>query len=463
MDPKPTAHDEATILAETDAAAPGGAASGGDAPGTEAKPKRATPTRPAQPEQPTPPRSTAPVPPVLDPSAPADDGQDTSEVDSGPSVEEAKVITRRRVHDLRVMLGLYIRRHLPQREAKPKPEPAPPKMEGSYAKLLPVLQLIPWVLFALFVASFFWDFPGVVLSPFGYDLELAGLLRILAVSGLIGFFTNWLAITMLFNPREKRPIFGQGLIPAQRERVAYRLAKAVSDELINEDIIKAKIEESNVIPRYRELALGVARGVLEDDDFRRDLKTMTGDYAKRVLSAPAVRKRIAEVVVEKLEKSAGQGLGGAALQLYRRFDEEGFQRKIDGAIQEIPGSLDLVLDEMDALLDRVPPMLEAKGEDIEAFATRTIMNFVERIDVYSLVMENIQKYDEAQLENLLKRTSNEQLNYIKYLGGILGALGGLVIWKPILALAVFATVLLTLWGLDEALYRGMRKGGHAEG
>lgn len=412
-------------------------------------PESAAPTPPRA----DPPRASAPVPAVLHPSAPSDEGVRGDDEGEAKTVDEAKAITRRRVHDLRVMLGLYVRRHLPKTKPKPKPQSAPPKMEGSYAALLPVLQVIPWMLVALFAVSFFWDFPGVVLSPFGYDLALGGLLRILAVSGLIGFFTNWLAITMLFHPRQKRPIFGQGLIPAQRERVAYRLAKAVSDELINEDIIKAKIEESQVIPRYRELATDVARGVLEDEDFRRDLKTMTGDYARRVLTAPAVRARISEIVVEKLEDSAGQGLGGAALKLYRQFDEEGFRRRIDNAILEIPGSLDLVLDEMDALLDRVPPMLEARGEDIERFATRTIMGFVERLDVYSLVMENIQRYDEAQLENLLKRTSNEQLNYIKYLGGILGALGGLVIWKPILAMAFFTLVLLTLWGLDVALFK----------
>ena len=50
----------------------------------------------------------------------------------------------------------------------------------------------------------------------GGVLPLEGLLRIISVSGLIGFVTNWVAITMLFNPRQDRP----GLRRADARRAA---------------------------------------------------------------------------------------------------------------------------------------------------------------------------------------------------------------------------------------------------
>src|SRR5690625_7491116 len=96
-----------------------------------------------------------------------------------------------------------------------------------------------------------------------------------SVAGLIGFLTILLAITMLFHPRRKHPVFGQGLIPAQRERVIFRLATAISEELINERIIKAKDEEMQVIPRYREDTLDVTRGVAVVGDVLRELKSPT--------------------------------------------------------------------------------------------------------------------------------------------------------------------------------------------
>ncbi len=71
-------------------------------------------------------------------------------------------------------------------------------------------------------------------------------------------------------------------------------------------------------------------------------------------------------------------------------------------------------------------------------------------------MANMGKYDEAQLEDLLKNTSNEQFNYIKYLGGVLGLFGGLVIWQPVPALRLFGVLGVSLWLIDEALIR-MRK------
>ena len=130
----------------------------------------------------------------------------------------------------------------------------PPKNEGKHKFLLKLLFLFPVLLICTFVTSFYWDFNGIQKTIFGFNIEFEGLMRILSISGLIGFLTNWLAITMLFRPAQRRPIFGQGLVPAQKDRIAYRLAAAVSEDLINPDIIKQKIQESNAIAKYREQA-----------------------------------------------------------------------------------------------------------------------------------------------------------------------------------------------------------------
>jgi hypothetical protein len=44
------------------------------------------------------------------------------------------------------------------------------------------------------------------------------------------------------------------------------------------------------------------------------------------------------------------------------------------------------------------------------------------------------------------------LLYIQYLGTILGILGGLLIWQPVLMLGFFGTLLVVLLLLDLALY-----------
>ncbi len=371
-----------------------------------------------------------------------------------PEVAAARALTKARVRDLRTLLGTYIRRHLPEPPPPPAPTPEPPRRVGAHARALPYLRLVPGLLAALFAVSFVWDFPGVAL--FGGTLALDGLLRIVSVSGLIGFFTNWLAITMLFQPRRRRPIFGQGLIPAQRERVIYRLARAVSDELINEEIIKRKIEESGVIARYREMALSVTHGVLEDPDFRAELKHLTADYVDSVLGSEEVRRKVVDFTIQRLEEYTSQRLSGLALKAYRFLNEDDFQRRVEAAVQELPRSLDTVLDQMDHLLDRLPEKLAERSDEIEQWATKIILGFVENLDVYGMIISNMRQYDEQKLEGLIKNASNEQLNYIKYLGGVLGFFGGLVIWRPLLALGVFGALGLLLYGLDVALLRARK-------
>ena len=70
-----------------------------------------------------------------------------------------------------------------------------------------------------------------------------------------------------------------------------------------------------------------------------------------------------------------------------------------------------------------------------------------------MIMSNMITYDESKLEDLLKKSTNEQLNYIKYLGGALGAIGGLVIWQPVPSLILFAVSGAILFGADELIYR----------
>jgi hypothetical protein len=342
--------------------------------------------------------------------------------------------------------------HFPAGDDEAENIEEPPKRTGSYARWLPVLRALPWVLGALFALSFAWDFPGVTLTVAGYSILLEDLMRYTTVSGLIGFGTNWLAITMLFRPRQERPIVGQGLVPAQRERVAFRLAQAVSDELINKRIIMQKIRESGLAAQYRDLLVSVAGDVVTDDDVRDELKAMLRTVLRDVLSTPTVQDRIADFTAEQMERNA-EGLPGVALRTYRLFGEDDFQARLREATRNLPAAIDPLLDELDPVLDRIPAHLERHGDAIEELLTELILRFVGTIDIERIVFENVRAYDEQQLEMLLRRTTNEQLNYIKYLGAVLGVIGGLIIWAPAAALAFFTVVGLAIYAVDEVLFR----------
>jgi hypothetical protein len=382
---------------------------------------------------------------------PNDDVSTATEGDDMGVLPQARAETRARVHDLWALLKKYGARHAPSAQFPPPPVRIPLPRDTPVAALR-YLRLTPALLTILFAISFVWDFPGMSFPLLGRSVALDGLLRVLSVSGLIGFLTNWVAVTMLFQPRQHRPIFGQGLIPAQRERVISRLAQTISDNLINPRLIHQQIEDTNLIPRSREAALHVVRGVIEDPEFRADLKRLVTDYVGHVVADPRVREELVRVIIRKMEQQA-TGVSGVVLSLVRHFKEEELHAKIDAAIRELPSSLDQVFDRGHYLLDTIPGKIEARSAEIEEWVTQALLHIVQQLDVYGLLIANMSKYDEAQLEDLLKNTSNEQFNYIKYLGGILGFFGGLVIWQPVPALILFGVLALVLWLADEALMR----------
>jgi uncharacterized membrane protein YheB (UPF0754 family) len=70
------------------------------------------------------------------------------------------------------------------------------------------------------------------------------LISIPFISGFIGWFTNWIAIKMLFHPKEPTKILFitfQGVFPKRQRQFAEKLGKMVSTELISFKEIEEKI------------------------------------------------------------------------------------------------------------------------------------------------------------------------------------------------------------------------------
>jgi uncharacterized membrane protein YheB (UPF0754 family) len=361
--------------------------------------------------------------------------------------------SRVRIRDFWTLVKEHAAVHAPATPLSQSSVLPQPSAKDQPLAVLRYLRLTNYTLVGLFAISFVWDFPGVSIQLWHQSVALDGLLRITSVSGLIGFLTNWLAVTMLFHPRQRRPVFGQGLIPAQRERVIDQLARTIYKNLINPQTILSRIEESNLLVRYREMVLQVSRDILEDPKFRQDLKLLAVDYAEHLLASKEVRLKFAELAIEKLERHTN-GSSRLALRIFRFFKEAELQNMIDNAIRELPQSLDPVLDQLEKLLDTLPEEIAARAEEIEKWLLKAVPDFIQQIDVYGLLIANMRKLDEERLERLIKNdTSNEQFNYIKDLGGILGFFGGLVIWQPVPALIVFGVLGSSLWLLDTLLLR----------
>jgi len=72
------------------------------------------------------------------------------------------------------------------------------------------------------------------------------------ISAFIGWFTNWIAIKMLFHPKNPVRILGltiQGIFPKRQQQFAASLGSLVARELISFDEISAKIQSPETMQK----------------------------------------------------------------------------------------------------------------------------------------------------------------------------------------------------------------------
>ena len=80
------------------------------------------------------------------------------------------------------------------------------------------------------------------------------IILIPVISALIGWFTNWIAIIMLFRPKKEVKFLFikiQGVFPKNQKRVAERIGSMVSNELFSAKDIRAHIEHPDNLDTIR--------------------------------------------------------------------------------------------------------------------------------------------------------------------------------------------------------------------
>jgi len=91
------------------------------------------------------------------------------------------------------------------------------------------------------------------------------------VGAIIGYFTNWLAIKMLFRPL--RPIyigklklpFTPGILPSERRRLTDSVGETVSRELLTTEVFKSRLEEPSLQAKIEESIYIVIDNMLAGD------------------------------------------------------------------------------------------------------------------------------------------------------------------------------------------------------
>ncbi len=342
-------------------------------------------------------------------------------------------------------------------EFEPVPE-IPPAPDGGFSLTLFLLKVLPYITTAGFIVSLWWDFSGELIFPWRSEpASLAGLLRALTVTGLVGYGTNWLAIKMLFYPRQKRPLLGQGLIPSRKDRIVLKLGEQISKEIINSRLILEQIRKSGLVSKHRARLTNSLREVVGSDEFRKDLMRVAEHYVNVLLRSDEVQEQISRFV-RSIDFENLEGVEGGFVKVYRFFKgDTDIADHLRDVIQSVTFRMDHLDEKLAEYLDNLPKMIDKNADGIEEGTLSALVFLIEQVNVQKVITDNLKEFDEIRLERVLWNSTSDQFLYIQYLGCFLGLLGGLFIWQPLESIVVSTVVCFTVYGLDSFLFNRQRK------
>lgn len=188
------------------------------------------------------------------------------------------------------------------------------------------------------------------------------LILIPVISAFIGWFTNWIAIKMLFHPRNPVYILGiriQGIFPKRQEQFAEKLGKLVAEELISFKEIEQKVTDP--------------------------------ENLKEIL--PHVESHIDEFLRVRL---------GKAMPMISMFIG-------DKTINELKK---IFMEEMENIFPQVMKEYMSKLQ--------------QQLDLEKIVAEKVKAFSTDKLELILIQIMSKEFRFVEILGGILGFIIGIL-------------------------------------
>lgn len=283
------------------------------------------------------------------------------------------------------------------------------------------------------------------------------------IGGVIGYFTNYIAVKMLFKPYNPIKIgkytipFTPGIIPKGKDRVAKALGSMVADTLLteddiintllNEDIIKtiqdgvityiyrhddAHITVSNILDKFikedkiddiREKIVSFLTtkivDVLENEDIGNIIATEGAKTIKDKLP-PA----LALFVNDKMISSIASSLGGGVNEFIKAKGEDYVFPVVCKECGKLENStVKSLLDIVDIDEIRLRNIIE---EVYKRFVREKASVILKKINISSIVEEKIKEMNMRELEELVLSVMKKELNAIVNLGALIGFIIGIL-------------------------------------
>ncbi len=289
-----------------------------------------------------------------------------------------------------------------------------------------------------------------------------------AVGAVIGYITNDIAIRMLFRPHQAKYIMGihvpftPGIIPKEKARIAGAIGKAVSENLMNREVLEKSLlsddmlkKISNAIDEFVTTQSGndetieqFALHYLSSDDINAMRSDVTGGIVKLVTAklqnsdlGSSIAHMATEHVMEKTRNSLAGRLGAEMfIQPLAQPIEKILAKHINEILQNNSQQMiqDLVNKEANELMGMTMSQLTTgRDEQVEQIkrgvlnAYRTIIiehlpRILQDIDISTIIEQRINEMDMNEAEAIIMDVMKKELRAIVWLGALLGCIMGTI-------------------------------------
>lgn len=120
---------------------------------------------------------------------------------------------------------------------------------------------------------------------------------VILMAGMVGYFTNFLAIKMLFQPKHGKVLGWSGLVPKNKSKIAKSLGESIQSNLLHPDIILTYIYERNLVET------GIQKIVKEIDEAIHNVEIRTMLVTKIISMLKERGPEILEVIFDFSEET----------------------------------------------------------------------------------------------------------------------------------------------------------------
>lgn len=257
----------------------------------------------------------------------------------------------------------------------------------------------------------------------------------LLVATLHGYGAAWLAVRMLFRPRQPRYLFGwqlpltPGLLPKERVRFIAALSTSIADKLLNIEVIANELLKLDLETELQQLA---EREFTAQASSETVLRAVTAHLRERLLvlsHSDSDKRHIVRQLREMIERETRAAGFMRRLAANYFFDEEALYgivgRALEGLAEAIAESDELrrVLRET---LTALPQKLLKGDRLVSANAVTGLIETLSRkLDVRAILWQRLNGFSNEEIEALVMETAGREIKAIVWFGAAIGLVVGI--------------------------------------